>query len=156
MCACDLCLPSLSLSPSPSYLARLVPFSLVALAPTPAGFSAGRHTDTLSSPMCGPVTRAPVSPPRCPLHLALNLPSHLPPFSERPSSPYPPSPSLPVPQHIALGGFERYSPHPPQRAYCTVHCNYARSPEIYSPLETRTTCVCRTRGVWECPRDMCM
>lgn len=44
---------------------------------TPPGFSAGRHIGTLSSPMCGPVTRAPVSPPRCPLHLALNPPSPL-------------------------------------------------------------------------------
>jgi len=42
---------------------------------TPPGFSAGKHIGTLSSPMCGLVTRAPVSPPRCPLHLALNLPS---------------------------------------------------------------------------------
>lgn len=53
-------------------------------------FSACRHIGTLSSPMCGPVTRAPVSPPRCPLHLALN-----PPFPSRAAiSPYPSCVSL--------------------------------------------------------------
>lgn len=73
--ACDLCLPSLSLV---FIVLSLSPRPFLPRRPcTPSGFSAGRHIGTLSSPMCGPVTRAPVSPPRCPLHLALNPPSPL-------------------------------------------------------------------------------
>jgi len=128
--------------------------------PLPASLSrVGRRTGgTLDSPMCGPVTRAPVSPPRCPLQFALSLSLSLSPFLPASVTPSLSSPlSLSLSLSLSLACYtRRLRAHPPRRAYCTVHCNYARSPEIYSPLETHTACVCRIHGVarvWTCAHE---